>query len=309
MPEHAETSSMFEEQPSEQGGERVSYTASLIRQGRHRFYTLSMPSEVLAETCVVDPRRENPIDGFQRVLEKRRAKEIADYIDSGFGTIPTSIVLSAQADARLEYLSAKRTLRFMKIPRAFLILDGQHRVYGFRLAKTSVRVPVVIYNGLSRTEECRLFMDINTKQRPVPTELLLDIKRLAETETNQEALFRDVFDLFEREPDSPLLGLLSPSEKQTGKISRVTFNAALKAIWETFVGSDARHVYDVLSAYLHACISGLRGRDAAESITNPALFKVLLLLFPTIAREWRIGMDRNSQRSISTKSFDRSSIV
>ena len=40
MPEHAETSSMFEEQPSEQGGERVSYTASLIRQGRHRFYTL-----------------------------------------------------------------------------------------------------------------------------------------------------------------------------------------------------------------------------------------------------------------------------
>ena len=162
-------------------------------------------------------------------------------------------------------ISARSALSVLwKIPRAFLILDGQHRVYGFRLAKTSVRVPVVIYNGLSRTEECRLFMDINTKQRPVPTELLLDIKRLAETETNQEALFRDVFDLFEREPDSPLLGLLSPSEKQTGKISRVTFNAALKAIWETFVGSDARHVYDVLSAYLHACISGLRGRDAAR---------------------------------------------
>ena len=35
------------------------------------------------------------------------------------------------------------------IPEAFLILDGQHRVYGFSLAKTSLRVPVVIYNNLT----------------------------------------------------------------------------------------------------------------------------------------------------------------
>jgi hypothetical protein len=33
-------------------------------------------------------------------------------------------------------------------------------------------------------------MDINTKQRPVPNELLLDIKKMANTETNEEELFR-----------------------------------------------------------------------------------------------------------------------
>jgi hypothetical protein len=58
-----------------------------------------------------------------------------------------------------------------------------------------------IYNNLKKSDEVRLFIDINTKQRPVPNELLLDIKRLAETETEVESLSRDVFDLFSDKED------------------------------------------------------------------------------------------------------------
>jgi DGQHR domain-containing protein len=90
----------------EEGG-RISYTAVLLTQGKHRFYTLSMPSDVLAETCMVERRNEEPAVGFQRALDRKRAEEIARYIaryiDSGFGTIPGSIVLSAQPEAELEY--------------------------------------------------------------------------------------------------------------------------------------------------------------------------------------------------------------
>ena len=224
----------------------VSYTAVLLSQGKHRFYTLAMRSEMLAETCVVDPRMENPIDGFQRLLDKRRTQEIADYIDKGFGTIPGSIVLSAQPEAKLRYIRKARTIRFQKTPRSFLIIDGQHRVYGFKLAKESLRVPVVIYNGLSKADEARLFMDINTKQRPVPPELILDIKRLAEDETDVEAVLRDVYDAFNSNPKSPLQGLLTPSERQKGKLSRVTFNNAMRAIWYAFSDSDAQSIYNVL---------------------------------------------------------------
>jgi DGQHR domain-containing protein len=156
--------------------ETISFAARLITQGKYRFYTLTMPSDVLAETCTVEAREENPDDGFQRILDRKRAQEIADYIDAGFGTIPCSIVLSAQPQASLEYESRTQVFRFRKSRRAFLILDGQHRVYGFKLARAHLRVPVVIYNNLSRTEEARLFIDINTKQRPVPNELLLDIR-------------------------------------------------------------------------------------------------------------------------------------
>ena len=144
---------------------RESYTASLLSQGQHRFYTLSMPSDILAVSCMVEPRYLDPAEGFQRALDEKRARDIAAYIDSGTGTIPSSIVLSAQPEAELQYNRPNRTLSFARIPRAFLILDGQHRVYGFRLATSKLRVPVVIYNGLSRTEEARLFMDINTRVR------------------------------------------------------------------------------------------------------------------------------------------------
>lgn len=266
-----------------ESGERSSFAASLITQGKHRFFTLSMPSDVLAETCVVEPRNEDPLKGFQRSLDEKRAQDIANYIDAGMGTIPTSIVLSAQPEADLNYNSQKRTLSFKKNARSFLILDGQHRVFGFRLAKQRLRVPVVIYNGLSRTEEARLFMDINTKQRPVPNELILDIKRFAETESDSEALMRDVFDSFEKNADSPLLGLMSPSERKKGKLSRVTFNNAMKAIFESFTGASADYVYQVLSAYILCCKSGLREHALEELMSNPTVFKALMLLFPTVA--------------------------
>ena len=238
---------------------------------------------MLAETCIVEPRNEEPIEGFQRALDQKRAQDIANYIDNGFGTIPSSIVLSAQPDSELLYRRINRTVSFRKTPKSFLILDGQHRVFGFILAQSTLRVPVVIYNNLTRTEECRLFMDINTKQRPVPNELLLDIKRLAATESSSEGLFRDVFDLFDKDQTGPLFGLMSPSERSKGKISRVTFNNALKPVADALTDASPEYVYGVLSSYIQACVAGLRIHGLSELVTNSTMLRALFLLFPTIA--------------------------
>jgi len=162
---------------------RARHSVSLVTQGKKQVYTLTLPIETLAETCMVTTRTEDPQKGFQRELDEKRADEIARYIDNAEGTIPSSIVLSAQAKAELKVVGRGKTLEFNKVPGAFLILDGQHRAYGFSKASTSLRVPVVIYNGLSRQEETLLFIDINTKQKPVPPALLLDIKRLADIES------------------------------------------------------------------------------------------------------------------------------
>jgi hypothetical protein len=53
------------------------YSVSLVTQGNHRFYTLTMPSEVLANTCYVTTRDEDPQKGFQRVLDQKRAQGCA----------------------------------------------------------------------------------------------------------------------------------------------------------------------------------------------------------------------------------------
>lgn len=264
--------------------DRLRYSVSTVRQGRHEFYSLTMPSDVLARTCAVTTRKEDPKAGFQRELDEQRAEDIARYIDEGVGTIPNSIVLSAQAAAELKIVGRGKTLEFTDTPGAFLILDGQHRVYGFSKAKTSLRVPVVIYNGLSRTEETRLFIDINTKQRPVPAQLLLDIKQLAAIEDDSEATLRAIFDDFTDEWGSALADLTSPSESTKNRINRVTFNQAIKPLLELFPGREPFEIYEILNAYLTAVIAEIAKKSPEPLIAKPVVFRAFMGVFRFVAQ-------------------------
>ena len=264
--------------------DRLRFSVSTVRQGKHEFYTLTMPSDVLARTCVVSSRKEDPQAGFQRTLDERRALEIASYIDNDVGTIPNSIVLSAQPAAELKIVGKGKTLEFKDTAGAFLILDGQHRVYGFSKAKTSLRVPVVVYNGLTRKEETRLFIDINTKQRPVPPQLLLDIKRLADIEDASEAILRDVFDLFDSDIGSTLAGYMSPAEAAKNRITRVTFNSSVKPILEIFAEREADDIYRILNAYLSAVRAELQKKTNEPLLSRPVIFRAFIGMFPYVAQ-------------------------
>lgn len=266
-------------------------TFSLVRQGKHRFYTLTLNSDLLARTCFVSTRYDDPTDGFQRTLEIRRAQQIAEYIDNGLGTIPNSIILSAQPEAEMKVIKDGKILSFIERPKSFLVLDGQHRVYGFSLAKSKLRVPVVIYNGLSRKEESRLFIDINTKQRPVPNELLLDIKKLAEYETDTEQLMNRIYDLFNTSSDSPLIGLMSPYEKQKGKISRPTFNGAIKPILNMFKDQEIHEIYIIVRSYIEAFCYGLREISAEEYMTKPVVFRAMVQFFGEVVPRVKYKFD------------------
>jgi DGQHR domain-containing protein len=265
-------------------GKRTRFSTSLVTQGSYRFFTLTMPSEVLSNCCFPSSREEDPQTGFQRVLDEKRAQEIADYMDLGFGTIPSSIILSAQPEADLKVIGRGKTIEFTLTPHSFLIIDGQHRVFGFSKAKTKLRIPVVVYNGLSKQEESRLFMDVNTKQRPVPNELLLDIKKLADAESNEEAMLRELFDAFSDDPDSPLVGLTSPSSKVTGKLTRVTFNAAVRPVLATFATTTTSVIYPTLKGYIKAFYRGLISIDSRAVLVNPTVFRAILEIFPDVAQ-------------------------
>ncbi|WP_346206182.1 DGQHR domain-containing protein [Aeromonas salmonicida] len=256
---------------------------SLVRQGEHRFYSFTMPSDILADTCFVINRDEDPAEGFQRILDVKRATEIANYIDSGLGTIPSSIVLSAQTECEFTYDSKNKSVSFNKIGKAFLIIDGQHRVYGFKLAKTALRIPVVVYEGLSKRDETRLFIDINSKQKGVPTELLLDIKKLAEYENDTEQYLREIFDTFSKENDSILYSRLSASRKEKGKITRSVFNTAIKPLVKIFGNKNPYEIYEIYNSYLIAFKEGiLSPHNLDEHAFNSTMFKAIAGFFPII---------------------------
>lgn len=255
-------------------------SVTLITQGEHKFYSATMEIDLVAATCSTNPREDDPLEGFQRTLDESRALSIAEYIRVG-GTIPSSIILSAQPESGLIYNSKNKTISFNEEHGAFLILDGQHRVYGFRkLMNEGVkyRVPVIIYNDLSPMQEARIFIDINTLQRPVPKELLLDIKRLAERESDNERMLDELFTNFEIEPGSYLFNKLSRIDKKKGKLSKVTFYDSMKPLLKEFHISNTDRLYEIMNSFFMAAndVAEASQFDLSEVITKATLFKILV---------------------------------
>lgn len=262
---------------------RFNFSASPMKQNDFEFYTLSIPSEVLEKTCFVTNRFQDSEEGFQRTLNERKARQIAKYIDEEGGTIPTSIVLSAQPEADVQILSRK-TLSFKNTKNAFLIIDGQHRVWGYIFAKYSIRVPVVIYKGLDKSQEARLFEDVNSKQTPVPAALLLDIKRLAQTEDSTESYLGDLFNLFHDSNTSCLQGRMTKAGETNKKLNRVNFNRALKQLLKSnldFKGKGLNEIYKILNQYLRAFID-LKKMNVGEHIHKSNVFYSLVYVFPEV---------------------------
>jgi DGQHR domain-containing protein len=266
---------------------RPSYPAFPLTQNDHRFYFSTIPVGDLYPYCFVSRRENDPEAGFQRSLNTKRAEDIARYLAKGTGSIPTNIVLSAQGNAQINYNSRAKTLSFDRVEKAFLVLDGQHRLLGYHLCKENhkkdLRVPVSIYVNLSRATETSLFIDINTTQRGVPAALLLDIKQVANIETHMEQSLRQLFDRFNKDSKSPLSGKLSPSQSASGKISRVTFNRSLQSVLRSplmlDVEDEAR--YTLIRNYLSALDAEL---DNKKLLTKSAFFEAVFSVFDEAIR-------------------------
>jgi DGQHR domain-containing protein len=263
----------------------VSASASLVSQGTHRFYSLTLDTEHLTATCAATARKENPIAGFQRLLDSKRAKEIADYVDAG-GVIPSSIILSSQESAEFKYDSKKKLISFKKTPGAFLIIDGQHRLFGFSMATVRLRVPVIIFTDLTLREEAKLFIDINTLQRPVPPELLMDIRNMAIEENETQSFIRDLFDKFNTEEKSILKGLLTSSEKSKGKISRPSFSRGVKPIIPQILENELDTVFETMNSYFIAIKDVINfDRPFEYYIAIPNIFAAFVVLFPQVTEK------------------------
>lgn len=260
---------------------KISVPAIECRQNKQLFYSTVLNSEDLKDICVITRRSEDGDKGFQRLLNKSRAKDIAKYLDEKDGVIPSSIILSAQSNTKISYNNENSRIMFPKVKDSFLVIDGQHRLFGLFEAKNSYSIPVIIFSDLKSSEEVSLFIDINTTQKGVPSALLLDIKQLAGRETKIEELQRELFDLLNKEP-SPMTGLLSPSKSAVGKISRSAFNESTAVIFQTGPLSeqrDIRIIYKGVKNYLIAIeytfkISKAEGAKLTKAILFKAVFEI-----------------------------------
>lgn len=279
----------------------VSYPCLSMSQNKHRFFLTSIPVSDLFPHCFVSTRNEDNMNGFQRQLSQSRAEDIAAYLNQGAGSIPTSIVLSAQEDASISYNSRSKTISFNRADKAFLVLDGQHRLWGYDIClskyKKDHRVPVSIYENLDRAEETRLFIDINTKQIGVPAALLLDIKQLAQIEGERESILRDLFDGIRKTASLQFSSQLSPSKTVAGKVSRVTFNRAVGQALDSSIlqGLDNKKRIALLVNYIRAFENSL---DDPKLLTRSAFLEAIFDVFEQAIRQSLLSYKNAKPESI-----------
>ncbi len=277
------------------------YPALLVVQNQHRFYFATIPVDDLFPYCFVSRREEDPETGFQRALNESRANDIAAYLAKGPGSIPSNIVLSAQSATGFTYRRKVKSISFARVPGAFLVLDGQHRLWGYHKCAVRLRVPVAIYQGLTRAEEAKLFIDINTTQRGVPAALLLDIKQIAETESSKEQWLREIFDKLQQDPKSSLAGKLSPARSLAGKISRVTFNKAVGPVLSSRILSElsATDRYKLILNYINAFDAEIVDK---RILTMSAYFESIFELLDEVVRD-AIALYKNAKQDSLQKAI------
>ena len=154
--------------------------ASKVRQGALILYTTSMKvSDLVSDRFysveTLDPENLND-KGFQRLLNKARAKKLADYIvkgqDSQDAFLPTSVFLAT--DKIIDFNDATNTIAIdINTIGSFSVVDGQHRLEGLKMAAEKdprvldFEVPVNIAINLPKIAQMCHFLIVNTTQKSV----------------------------------------------------------------------------------------------------------------------------------------------
>ena len=179
--------------------------ATKVTQPIGDFYLVSLPARVLNEMCFTSPYERYRQDSsgsvensswFQRIFDKRRANPIAEFLKTQEATLPGTIVLAANYSENGEFLTddddafmSKRCWRARRCsteidghqdhlyelnipnnPKSAMVVDGQHRIGGFKDQNDevlSMEVPCAIFLDLPIPLQAYVFATINFNQKPV----------------------------------------------------------------------------------------------------------------------------------------------
>lgn len=208
--------------------------------GMNVYSFLQNPKTILKYSYVA--RREMGREKYyQRIIEKKRLRQISEYLDCGgffpnavivaFGVPPTfkpfhEISSSFQHwDTQIEFGS----LSFPVTYRSCWIVDGQHRLYGYsKTTKSATVMPIVAIEGATIQQQATLFLDINKNQKAVPSDLVWDLEGEMQPETPNGIVSRVVKSLNEEGRLAGRIYIPLEGPKGRGQLKMTSLCAAMK---------------------------------------------------------------------------------
>lgn len=176
-----------------------------IDQELGAFYALTLPARTLLDVCYSDVLSATyqegsdtySLEGTQRLISEARLGQIRDYINRADAAFPNAIILAAnirKEDGLLEEGSEEageakqwtatepvNNLCQLTIPsneKLAAIIDGQHRLFSFALAKPErldMELLCSVYLDLPKPFQAQLFATINSTQKRVDKSLTYEL--------------------------------------------------------------------------------------------------------------------------------------
>ena len=146
----------------------------------HECYTFVMKAKDLLPIQYVAVRGDSTEQGaVQRVLNKRRINDIRDFVLQG-NSFVNSFVLNWTDNNNVPKIK-KESIVLPIQGRRVQMLDGQHRIAGIQEAVNidskygELDVLVSMFINLDTSDAAKIFLNINSEQKPVPKSLIYDL--------------------------------------------------------------------------------------------------------------------------------------
>ena len=170
-------------------GLKIRIPALRAKVGPYTCYTFSIKPEYLLKIGFISHRtkgKASDVNTYQRLMAKSRLRRIQRFIEDG-GIFPTNIVINLEKTRALRFDKAKQEgasegsangyLTISARYKSAWIIDGQHRLYGYSGTKkaTESYLNVIAFEGLPASQQAQFFIDINSQQKKVSRNLLLEL--------------------------------------------------------------------------------------------------------------------------------------
>lgn len=230
-------------------GLEITVPAIRAKIGGRTSYIFSVSPAYLLKIAFVSHRikgKPSDIDAYQRLLNKGRLKSIREYISDG-GIFPTNIVVNVAKAQWLVFERGKQendggasTFGWLQIRPAYRvawIIDGQHRLFAYAnhpLASKSL-VSVMAFVGLEPSEQARLFVDINAKQKRVKQSLLQELYAelhwdAGEPEVRLQAILSKVVQAIDLHVDSPFRNRILKADDARSELRCISLTSVFHAL-------------------------------------------------------------------------------
>ena len=160
----------------------------ITQPGSSEIFVLGMPPGLLLRIGYVTRRVSHKPEAYQRAINKDRINAISKFLRSRGVLLPNSVIIAFDEDkdiqSKIAYDENRGTLSFPVQHCSAWIIDGQHRVYGFKDTKYNgwptdqdarFKLPTVAFRKLDNTMQTETFVNINYYQKKIDPTLFCDL--------------------------------------------------------------------------------------------------------------------------------------